>query len=123
MEKKQKKSKNKKPLFFRILYSIVKVFVKKYQFVFLEELKNDGATIIVSNHAQAGGPLAYQFYYPRKKKIWCIGEVFDKKEFPDYAMKDFWLIFLHHYRNIFSNMQILCPFIEIIDILQRQNCP
>ena len=40
MEKKQKKSKNKKPLFFRILYSIVKVFVKKYQFVFLEELKN-----------------------------------------------------------------------------------
>ena len=36
MEKKQKKSKNKKPLFFRILYSIVKVFVKKYQFVFLE---------------------------------------------------------------------------------------
>ena len=90
MEKKQKKSKNKKPLFFRILYYIVKVFVKKYQFVFLEELKNDGATIIVSNHAQAGGPLAYQFYYPRKKKIWCIGEVFDKKEFPDYAMKDFW---------------------------------
>ena len=65
--KETKKSKNKKPLFFRILYSIVKVFVKKYQFVFLEELKNDDATIIVSNHAQAGGQLAYKFYYPRKK--------------------------------------------------------
>mgnify|MGYP000622798990 CR=1 FL=1 len=87
---KKEKQKNKKPLTFRILYFFVKLFTKKYKFEITEEFKKDAATIVVSNHAQIGGPLAYQFYYPRVKKIWCIGEVFDKKEFPEYAMKDFW---------------------------------
>ena len=82
--------KNKKPLFFRFLRFWVKLFTIKYQFVFLQEMDDNKGNIIVSNHAQANGPLAYQFYYPKNKKIWCIGEVFDKKEFPEYAMKDFW---------------------------------
>jgi len=83
------KKEKKKPMFFRFLQSIAKSFTTKYTFDIKEELKKDGC-IIISNHAQMGGPLAYQLYYPRKKKIWCIGEMFDKKEFPDYAMKDFW---------------------------------
>lgn len=81
----------KPPFFFRICRFFVKLFTKKYKFEFREEMKKEGC-IIVSNHAQAGGPLSYYLYYgkERSRRIWCIGEVINKKEFPDYAMKDFW---------------------------------
>ncbi len=91
MQNKEKKEKAKKPsIFFRIGQVFVKLFTTKYQIQSLEELKTDGIRIICTNHAQMGGPLAYQLYYPYKKKIWCISDVFSRKTFPQYAMKEFW---------------------------------
>lgn len=77
----------KKPLFYRICYRIVKTFYVKYEVV--GEVKTE-ANIIVSNHAQAHGPLGLLFYFPYPKDLWVIGEMLNRKEVTDYAMEDFW---------------------------------
>lgn len=77
----------KKPLFYRFCYSIIKLFYLKYEVI--GEVKYPGS-IVVSNHAQVHGPLGYYFYFKGRKKIWVIGEMFDRKEVTEYAMEDFW---------------------------------
>lgn len=79
----------KKTKTFRFLSSLIRIFATpKYEFIYAEEVVDEA--IIVGNHVKMNGPLAMQLRYPNNKKIWAISEVFDKKEFPDYAMRDFW---------------------------------
>jgi 1-acyl-sn-glycerol-3-phosphate acyltransferase len=42
------------------------------------------------NHSQAHGPLMSELFFPTDKKIWCTGEMMNRKEIPAYAYKDFW---------------------------------
>lgn len=79
--------KKNKPLFYRMCYRLIKFFYLKYEVV--GEVKKPGS-VIVANHAQVHGPLGYYFYFPGKKKIWVIGEMFNRKEVTEYAMEDFW---------------------------------
>ncbi len=89
-KQKQIRLRDKPSIPFRIGQVFVKLFTTKFKFQFEEEMKTDGIRIICTNHAQISGPLSYQLYYPYKKKIWCISDVFTKSTFPAYAMKDFW---------------------------------
>ena len=78
----------KKPAFFRFVCSIVKIFYKKRNFEGIENLPNTPC-IIVGNHAQSHGPLSCEFFFPAEKRIWTIHSVMNKKEFPAYAIDDF----------------------------------
>ena len=82
--------KNKKnTITFRFLSFLVGVFIaRKHQFIISEEISEDA--IIVGNHAQLYGPICMQLYFPYKRNIWSLSEVFDRKLFKTYAMKEFW---------------------------------
>lgn len=47
-------------------------------------------SIYVANHVKMGGPLINHFYFPSKKRIWCIGDMMNIKDAPSYSYKDFW---------------------------------
>lgn len=83
------KENKKKPLLFRLIVKIVKIFYRKRIFIGTENLPSSKA-VVVGNHAQLHGPLTSQLYFPTNKKIWCIGEMMNKKEVQKYAYKDFW---------------------------------
>lgn len=83
----QPKSPDRKPVLYKILYAIVRLFYRKREFV--GELP-DEPSVIVANHAQIHGPLIAQLYYPRKKRIWCDERVMSVKSFAKYAYEDFW---------------------------------
>lgn len=89
MARKIKKCKQKKPLFYRFLKSVVKLFYRKRQFVGLENIPEE-ASIIVANHCQIHSPATFELYFPLKKRIWCEWEMFYIKEVPNYANKNFW---------------------------------
>lgn len=78
-----------KSIIYKIFLFFVKLFYPKIEFEGLENLP-DGPCIVVANHAQMDGPIAEMLYHPRKKKIWCIGEMMHFKEVPAYAFQDFW---------------------------------
>lgn len=79
----------KKPLLFRLLRRIVRLVYRKYQVELQAELLPPG-NIYVSNHAQLHGPLGQYLYFPQKRFIWVIGQMFNRKEVTTYAMEDFW---------------------------------
>ena len=79
----------KKPLLYRIIKRIVRIFYKDRKVIGLENLPNE-PVIIISNHSQLHGPLSNEISYPRKKQIWCIGQVMNLKEAPKYNFNDFW---------------------------------
>lgn len=81
--------KEKKPLLFRLIKGTVKIFYKKRKLVGIENLPKE-PVIVVSNHSQLHGPLSNEISYPRKKCIWCIGQVMNLKEAPKYNFNDFW---------------------------------
>ena len=81
--------KKKKSLFFKAVYLTAKLRVGKYKFVGLENIP-DEPSLIISNHSQTYGPVVSQTRFPFTVYTWCTGEMLDKKEIPDYAMKDFW---------------------------------
>ena len=86
---KNKNKRKKKPLFFRILRWFVGVCYGKKGFSGIENIP-DEPSIIVGNHAQAHGPMVAELWFPKKKKIWLIGNMMSAKEIPAYAMQDFW---------------------------------
>ena len=75
------------------LYNALKwgvgLFYKKRTFVGLENFP-DEPCLVIGNHCQAHGPLTCELYFPKKKKIWCIGQMMKVKEVPAYAYQDFW---------------------------------
>lgn len=79
----------KKPVFYKFLRKIVSIFYRKRTIENKEYLSKKPA-IYVSNHAQMHGPLSNEMYFPKKKYIWCIGDVMKTKEAAKYNYQDFW---------------------------------
>jgi 1-acyl-sn-glycerol-3-phosphate acyltransferase len=79
----------KKPGFFKFLRSIIAFFYGKKRFEGIENMP-ETPSIYVGNHAQLHGPLMSELYFPKKKLIWCIGNMMSRKELPSYAFEDFW---------------------------------
>lgn len=79
----------KKPLIFRFSVSVVKIFYRKREYLGKENMPSE-PSLYISNHAQMHGPLTSEFYFPSKKKIWCIGQMMNIKEAPGYSYDDFW---------------------------------
>jgi len=46
--------------------------------------------IVVGNHSHMHGPLAGEFYFPGKRKMWCAHQMMYLKEVPAYTFEDFW---------------------------------
>ena len=46
--------------------------------------------IVVGNHSHMHGPLAGEFYFPGKRKMWCAHQMMYWKEVPAYTFEDFW---------------------------------
>lgn len=85
----EEKSKGKKTPLYRFIKWMVSLFYKKREFIGTENIPSEPC-IIVSNHAQAHGPVTYELYFPAPKKIWCIGQMMRVKEVPNYSYEDFW---------------------------------
>lgn len=83
MEKKQTST------LYKIIKSLVRFFYGKMEVVGLENLPEDNA-IIVSNHCQLNGPIAGELFLQDNCYIWCVGQMMDLKEVPEYAFTDFW---------------------------------
>ncbi|MDO4938756.1 MAG: hypothetical protein Q4E54_02205, partial [Lachnospiraceae bacterium] len=103
-----------KMLVYKIFYFFVKLFYPKTEFVGRENLP-DGPCIIAANHCQMHGPVACMLYYPREKRIWCIGEMMHMKEVPAYAYKDFWSLKPAGIKWFYKVLSyIIAPFAECI---------
>lgn len=59
---------------FKIFKGFLKVFIRKTEFVFLNE-KLDGPYIILSNHSAASGPLGYEIHYQDPFRFWGTFEM------------------------------------------------
>jgi len=81
--------KEKKPLLFRIINKTIKIFYRKVEVIGVENIPND-PSIFVANHVKMNGPLISHYYFPKQKKIWCIGELMNRKEASKYCYQDFW---------------------------------
>lgn len=79
----------KKPLGFRILEKVVKLFFGKTEFMDIDKIPNEPC-FIIANHSQLYSPIACQLDFPTKKVIWATGEVTNTKDFPKYAQTVFW---------------------------------
>lgn len=84
-----KTKRKRKGLLFRIIKKTACFFYGRRTFVGLDNIPQEPC-IIVGNHAQLHGPLTAELKYPYKKQTWCIGELMDYKDAPQYAFKDFW---------------------------------
>ena len=58
----------KKPLLYRIIKRIVRIFYKDRKVIGLENIPNE-PVMIISNHSQLHGPLSNEISYPRKKQF------------------------------------------------------
>lgn len=83
MEKKQTST------LYKIIKSLVRFFYGKMEVIGLENLPEDNA-IIVGNHCQLNGPIAGELFLQDNCYIWCVGQMMDLKEVPEYAFTDFW---------------------------------
>lgn len=81
--------KSKKPLGFRMLEKIIKLFFGKTEFIDIDKIPNESC-FIIANHSQLYSPIACQLDFPGKKVIWATGEVTNTKDFPKYAQTVFW---------------------------------
>ena len=79
----------KDPALFRLIRRGVLRFTPKYTLYGTENLPEEAA-VIVGNHCQMYGPIAGELYMPRAHRIWCVGEMMNRKEVPAYAFQDFW---------------------------------
>ena len=79
----------KSPLLFRLIRATVNRLFPKFTVYGAENLPPE-PVIIVGNHAQVYGPLAGELRMPRPCRIWCVGEMMNRKEVPAYAFQDFW---------------------------------
>lgn len=85
----KKDKQKKKPLLFRFFVGIVRIFYRKRKIIGAENLPK-APSLIISNHAQMHGPVSNELFFPTNKRIWCIGQMMNLKETPEYAYQDFW---------------------------------
>lgn len=86
----KKRYEKKRPsLCYKLIKRLIRAFYGKYGIRGAENIPGE-PVVIVSNHCQLHGPLAYELYSPVKRYTWCAGEMMEWKEIPGYAFKDFW---------------------------------
>lgn len=83
------KQKKKKPLLFRALKSLLRLFYPKIEIIGKENIPNE-SIVIVGNHSQMHGPIACELYFPDNYYTWCAGQMMHLRDVPKYAYKDFW---------------------------------
>ncbi len=74
---------------FRVLRGILGLVYPKIDVVGEENLP-DAPCIVVGNHSHMHGPLAGEFYFPGKRKMWCAHQMMYWREVPAYTFEDFW---------------------------------
>ena len=74
---------------YRLIRGLVRIFYPKIAVVGAENLPDEGA-IIVANHCQMHGPIAFELYFPGLHYTWCAAEMMHLAEVPAYAYRDFW---------------------------------
>lgn len=85
----QPKEFHKSRAIYRFIWGLAKLFYPRISWEGMENLPEEPC-IIVGNHSQMNGPIAFELYYPRKRLIWCASEMMYWKEVPAYAYRDFW---------------------------------
>lgn len=81
--------KGKKPLLFRLVKYLVRIFSPKMKVIGYENLSEEPC-IIIGNHSQMYGPIACELYFPENYYTWCAAPMMKLKEVPSYAYEDFW---------------------------------
>ncbi len=66
--------KSERKAWFQFLKKIIRIFIKKTNFVYLGEEVKDNA-IILTNHEGASAPLAYELYYDKPIRFWGASEM------------------------------------------------
>lgn len=79
----------KKPLLFKAVKGLVRLFYPKMEVIGTENLP-DEPCIIVGNHSQLHGPIAGELFFDDDVYIWCAAPMMKLKEVPKYAYNDFW---------------------------------
>ena len=99
---------------YRFIRASVKFFYPKIKVHGIGNIP-DGAVIAVGNHSQMNGPIISELYYPGDHYTWCISEMMNIKEVPDYAFKDFWSnksIYIRWFYRLLS--YIIAPVSDIV---------
>lgn len=114
-----KNKKEKKTLFYRIVYPFVKLFHGKQAISYEEPVPDDEAVVFVANHAQAFGPISMIVNFDKKVRPWIAGDIMFKETAPDFIFVQFfagnikkhkrWNMFKSKFTakllvNIFSNV-------------------
>lgn len=73
-QKKEKKQKNNRRLWFRCLSKVMQIVIKKSEFKYLGGNVQPGS-IILSNHVGTSAPLAFEFYGPKNIRHWGAYEM------------------------------------------------
>ena len=73
-QKKEKKQKNNRRLWFRCLSKVMQIVIKKSEFKYLGGYVQPGS-IILSNHVGTSAPLGFEFYGPKKIRHWGANEM------------------------------------------------
>lgn len=79
----------KKPLLFKFIIYLLRIFSPKMEIVGDENLPDDSC-VIIGNHAQIYGPIACELYFSDDYHTWCAAPMMKLKEVPTYAYQDFW---------------------------------
>ena len=77
------------PRLYRLVYRAVRRLSPRYT-LYGEEKLPETPCVLIGNHCHMYGPIAGEIYMPRPHYVWCIGEMMNRKELPDYAYQDFW---------------------------------
>ncbi|MBO4584103.1 MAG: 1-acyl-sn-glycerol-3-phosphate acyltransferase [Clostridia bacterium] len=86
----KKREERKKPsLAYRFVKWNVRLFYPKIKCTGVENIPQE-PVVLISNHAQIHGPIAYELYAPVERYTWCNYEMMERKEIPAYAFRDFW---------------------------------
>ena len=77
------------PWLYRLVYGTVRRLTPEYTLYGTEKLP-ETPCVFIGNHCLMYGPIAGEIYMPRPHYVWCVGEMMNRKELPDYAYQDFW---------------------------------
>jgi len=82
---------NKSAPLYRVIKAAVRLGFPKIRVEGAENLPPEPA-VLVGNHCQMNGPIAWELYAPRPRYTWCAGQMMRLKEVPAYAYADFWSV-------------------------------
>lgn len=140
---KQRKKKQKKTLFYRTVYPLVKLANGKRTVTYEEDVPKGEGVVFVSNHAMARGPISMITNFGRPIRPWIAGEIMYKETAPDFVFFQFfsgnikkhkrWNMFKSKFVakilvNVFSNVggipvwtdrRILSTFSQTIEVLKN----